>query len=55
MPVVGVEVEVSLQAYGQETRDGEQRANYIPFLSGQVHAPLLGTCKERGMGVIAYS
>ena len=35
MPVVGVEVEVSLQAYGQETKDGEQRANYTLFLSSR--------------------
>ena len=36
MPVVGVEIEVSLQAYGQETKDGEQTTS-LSFPAGEVH------------------
>ena len=32
MPVAAVEIEVSLQAYGQETKDGRQLSRF-PFQS----------------------
>jgi len=36
MPVVAVEIEVSLKAYRRETKDGKQ-LQLFPFQSGQLH------------------
>jgi len=57
MPVAAVEIQVSLQAYGRETKDGKQLLPF-PFQSGKfinVSALVIATCKERGISVIAYS
>ena len=57
MPVAAVEIEVSLQAYGRETKDGKQ-LQIFPFPTGKfinVLDLVIATCKERGISVIAYS
>ena len=57
MPVAAVEIEVSLQAYGRETKDGKQ-LQLFSFQSGKlisVPGSVIATCKERGISVIAYS
>jgi hypothetical protein len=36
MPVAAVEIEVSLQAYGQETKDGKY-LHLFPFQSPETH------------------
>ena len=57
MPVAAVEIEVSLQAYGRETKDGKQ-LRLLPFQSGKlisVPYSVIATCEKRGINVIAYS
>jgi hypothetical protein len=57
MPVAAVEIEVSLQVYGRETKDGKQ-LQLSPFQSGKfINVPglVIASCKERGISVVAYS
>jgi hypothetical protein len=58
MPVAAVEIEVSLQAYESETRDGKNwhffplhpQEAYIVFL-----ILVIATCEELGIATVAYS
>ena len=58
MPVAAVEIEVSLQAYEQQTQDGEpQTFIFFPLsrCSNDVHDSVIATCKELGIAVVACS
>ena len=57
MPVAAVEIEVSLQVCGPETKDGGQ-LQLFPSQPGMfINVPglVIAACKERGISVIAYS
>jgi hypothetical protein len=59
MSVAAVEIEVSLQAYEQETKDGGYW-NSLKFLlrSWEAHpysCLVISTCQELGISVVAYS
>ena len=38
MPVVVVDIEVSLQAYEQQTKDGKPQCSFFPFRFWEAHA-----------------
>ena len=56
MPVAAIEIEVSLQSYEQQTRDGKNK-EYLHYTRNKVDnfGLVIATCKELGIAVIAYS
>jgi hypothetical protein len=56
MPIAAVEIEVSLQSYEQQTRDGKHKEYHHSTRSKVDNFGLvIATCKELGIAVIAYS
>jgi hypothetical protein len=54
MPVAAVEIEVSLQAYGKETKDGKPTSTVLSYL-GLIYCLVIAICKKLDISVIAYS
>ena len=58
-PVAAVEIEVSLEAYEQKTKDGGHfwRSASLSTIRKlmHIHGLVIATCKELGIAVIAYS
>jgi hypothetical protein len=55
VPVAAVEIEVSLQAYEQQTKDGKHyHSFFLHFLEAHQYS-VIATCKELGIAVVAYS
>lgn len=55
MPVAAVEIEVSLQAYEQQTKDGKHIITTVLHPLEAHQYSVIATCKELGIAVIAYS
>ena len=56
MSVAAVEIEISVQAYEQQTKDGRWRFIPLRFNSAQSHLGLvIATCQELGITNIGYS
>ena len=62
MPIVAVEIEISLQAYETQTKDGgyrnliSRRGRHSPFIGSlQIPVSVIATCKELGITTIGYS
>ena len=56
MPIAAVEIEVSLQAYGKETKDGKTNCTPFPFpILGFIYCLVIAICKMLDISIIAYS
>ena len=56
MPVAAVEIEVSLQSYEQQTKDGRHRHSSLHSREKpNEFDSVIATCKELSIPVIAYS
>jgi hypothetical protein len=53
-PVAAVEIEVSLQAYEQQTKDGKDYHYFLHSLEAH-QCSVIATCQELGIAVVAYS